>query len=116
MNIESISANTIAPPRINEPAQQAERSHDAAKKEPQAADAAAQKKMQTEELLKQIKSLTDDGQYSVRFEKNDDIHEMVVKIVDQKTDKVIRQIPPEELIDLTKRLQELQGNIVDTVS
>ncbi len=115
MNIESISANTIAPPRINEPVQQVERSHDTAQKEPQA-DTAAQKKLQPEELLKQIKSLTDDGQYSVRFEKNDDIHEMVVKIVDQKTDEVIRQIPPEELINLTKHLQELQGNIVDTVS
>ncbi len=115
MNIESISANTVAPPRSNEPVQQAERTHEAAQEEVQA-DGAAQKKMQPEELLKQIKSLTDDGQYSVRFEKNDDIHEMVVKIVDQKTDEVIRQIPPEELINLTKHLQELQGNIVDTVS
>lgn len=115
MNIESISPNTVTPPRVNEPIQQVERTHDTAQNEPQA-DAAAQKKIQPEELLKQIKSLTDEGQYSVRFEKNNDIHEMVVKIVDQKTDEVIRQIPPEELINLTKHLQEMQGNIVDTVS
>ena len=115
MNIDAINASTVAPPRIDEPVQQVERSHKEAQKEPQT-DAAAQKKVQPEELLSQIKSLTDDGRYSVRFEKNDDIHEMVVKIVDQKTDEVIRQIPPKELINLTKHLQELQGSIVDTVS
>ncbi|HHL33486.1 MAG TPA: flagellar protein FlaG [Desulfobulbaceae bacterium] len=115
MNIDAINTNTVVPPRIDEPVQQVERSHKEAQKEPQT-DAAAQKKIQPEELLSQIKSLTDDGRYSVRFEKNDDIHEMVVKIVDQKTDEVIRQIPPKELINLTKHLQELQGSIVDTVS
>ena len=115
MNIDLINTNTIVPPRIDEPVQQVERNHKEAQAEP-LADATTQKKVQPEELLSQIKSLTDDGRFSVRFEKNDDIHEMVVKIVDQKTDEVIRQIPPKELINLTKHLQELQGNIVDTVS
>jgi len=115
MDIDAISANTVVPPRIDEPAQRAERDQTAAKQEPQA-DADVQKRIQPEELLTQIKSLTDNGQYSVRFEKNNDIQKMVVKIVNQKTDEVIRQIPPEELVNLTKHLQEMQGNIINTVS
>jgi flagellar protein FlaG len=41
---------------------------------------------------------------------------LVVKIVDSETDEVIRQIPPEELRNLTKHLKELSGNLVNTVS
>ena len=70
--------------------------------------------VQPEELLEQIKGLTEDGLYSVRFENDKDTHELIVKIVDQETDEVVRQIPPEELINLSKRLEELSGNIVNT--
>jgi len=115
MNVAAISANTVAPPRVNEPTQQVERKREEAKTTPQQG-AGEQSKMQAEELLTEIKALTDGGLYSVRFEKNEDSQELIVKIVDQKTDEVIRQIPPEELINLSKHLRELQGNIVNTVS
>jgi len=71
--------------------------------------------VQPEELLTQIKTLTEDGLYSVRFE-NNEAQQLIVKIVDSKTDEVIRQIPPEELTELTKHLDDLQGNLVDTMS
>jgi flagellar protein FlaG len=64
-------------------------------------------------LLSQIKALTEDGLYSVRFEQNDNA-DLIVKIFDQKTEKVVRQIPTEELIALQKALADLRGNIVDT--
>lgn len=35
--------------------------------------------------------------------------EVVVKVVDPKTNKVIRQIPPEELLKLREKLDELIG-------
>ncbi len=66
--------------------------------------------------MTQIKSLTEDGVYSVRFENDERSHGMVVKIVDRENDEVIRQIPPEELLELTQRLNDLRGNIVDTQS
>jgi len=115
MNIESINTAAIAPPKANEPIQQVERKREEAKTNPQQ-EAAKQNKVQAEELLSEIKSLTNDGAYSVRFEKNDDQQGLIVKIVDQETDEVIRQIPPEELVNLSKHLRELQGSIVDTVS
>ncbi|MCA1797578.1 MAG: flagellar protein FlaG [Geobacteraceae bacterium] len=80
--------------------------------EPQGEQSADQ--VQPEELLSQIKSLTEDGLYSVRFENDQDAQEMVVKVVDRDTDEVIRQIPPEELLNLTERLNDLRGNLVNT--
>jgi flagellar protein FlaG len=80
----------------------------------QAAPEPRQEKPDSQELLDQIKSLTEDGQYSVRFENDRDANELVVKVVDRDTDEVIRQIPPEELLDLIKRLNDLRGNLVDT--
>lgn len=70
--------------------------------------------IQPEELLGQIKSLTEGGLYSVRFEKNQDSDELVVKLVDTQTEEVIRQVPPEEILDVQTRLEELRGNIVST--
>ncbi len=115
MNAEAMNINTAAPPRGNDPVQQVERKREQAKAKPQQ-ESVEQNKVQAEELLTEIKALTENGAYSVRFEKNEDMQQLIVKIVDQKTDEVIRQIPPEELINLSKHLRELQGNIVDTVS
>jgi flagellar protein FlaG len=72
--------------------------------------------LQPEELLGKIKALTEDGMYSVRFEADDKTHQLVVKIVDSKTQKVIRQVPAEEMLGLREALTEYQGNFVDTTS
>ncbi len=74
------------------------------------------KKVQPEEVLNQIKALTEDGLYSVRFEKDDRSKELVVKIVDSDTQEVIRQVPAEELLGMKAVLADLQGNLVDVKS
>ena len=114
MNIDAISMTTASPPRVNEPARQVERNRQAPQDQPQATP--AENKVQPEELLQQIKSIAEEGSYSVRFEQDDKSQELIVKIVDRETDEVIRQFPPEELLNLSKQLQELSGNIVNTVS
>ena len=68
------------------------------------------------EVLDRIKEITDDGFYSVRFEKNMEFDEIVVKIVDRNTDEVIREVPPEELLKMKARLTEFSGNIFSGVS
>lgn len=75
--------------------------------------AAENPKIQPEELIHQIKSVTQDGLYSVRFEKNDDMSELVVKIFDNETQEVIRQLPAEELLNFKATFAELVGNLVD---
>lgn len=71
------------------------------------------KGIQAEELLNQIKAVTENGLYSVRFEQNDN-KDFVVKIYDQKTNEVVRQIPAEEMLKLKAALDDLRGNIVNT--
>lgn len=68
------------------------------------------------EILDRIKEITDDGYYSVRFEKNMEFDEIVVKIVDRNTDEVIREVPPEELLKMKAKLTEFSGNIFSGVS
>lgn len=75
--------------------------------------APAEKGVQSEELLSQIKAITEDGLYSIRFEQNDNA-DLIVKIYDQQTNELVRQIPAEELLKLQAALEDLRGNIVDT--
>lgn len=72
------------------------------------------KQVQPEELFNQIKALTEEGIYSVRFESDDRTSGLVVKIVDRENDEVIRQVPAEEILELKAALEDLRGNIVDT--
>ncbi len=43
----------------------------------------------------------------------DDVNRFIVKIIDKKTDKVIKQIPTEELTKLHDNLQEALGILFD---
>ena len=116
MNIDALSGSTVAP-KNSLPAEQADRVRKQQEEAPEDLTSAPStaKSIQPEELLGQIKALTENGVYSVRFENNEG-NQLVVKVVDSETDEVIRQIPPEELMELTKHLNELQGNLVNTVT
>lgn len=115
MNIDALTGSGFAPsgPKTTAPetVETQRRTRQEQAPEPQAA--ASETQVQPEELLDTIKSITQDGLYSVRFEQYKDTSELIVKIMDNKTDEVIRQIPPEELMDLKLNFQELLGNIVN---
>ena len=113
MQIETIGTAATGPPRMNEPARQVERGRE---EREEVQNNSQKRNTQPEELLKQIKTITEDGLYSVRFERDSGTDELVVKITDRETDEVIRQIPSEELLELSRHLEELRGNLVDTVS
>jgi len=72
------------------------------------------KQVQPEELLQQIKDLTEDGMYSVQIATDERTSGFVVKIVDRESNDVIRQVPPEELLEVKALLADLRGNIIDT--
>jgi len=71
--------------------------------------------VQPEEILNRIKALSENGLYSVRFESNNETEEMVIKVVDNESGEVLRQIPAEEILGMKSSLSEYRGNIVDTV-
>ncbi|MCL2704880.1 MAG: flagellar protein FlaG [Spirochaetaceae bacterium] len=60
-------------------------------------------------VLKDASLLNRDLRYSI----NRETHEVIVKVVDKSTDKVIKEIPPESLQRLQARLKEQIGLLVD---
>jgi flagellar protein FlaG len=113
MNTEAL-AGTLAAQRTSVSAEQIDRLRRGKDDMPEQSTA-PEKSIQPEELLSQIKGLTEDGLYSVRFENDQDLGGLVVKVVDQDSGETVREIPPEELRELSKHLSELRGNLVDTV-
>lgn len=113
MNVEAASLKNTVQTQFNNGADQAS----SAKKKVENAvsiDQTEMQKVQPEELLSQIKALTEEGLYSVQFENDEQAGGLVVKIVDRQTNEVIRQVPTEEVLDLRKALESLSGNIVNT--
>jgi len=49
----------------------------------------------------------------LKFSVNEDIDRVVVKVVDGNTDKVIKEIPPEEIQRLIVRIKETSGLLID---
>ena len=113
MNIEASSLQNTVQAQFNKGADQVS----SAKKKVEntvSMDQTEMQKVQPEELLSQIKALTEDGLYSVRFENDERAGGLVVKIVDRENNELIRQVPSEEVLDLRKALESLRGNIVNT--
>jgi len=114
MNVDTISSPGGSVQQQLKPAEQidtARKNKDSFISEPEVA--VESPKIQPEELIQQIKSVTQDGNYSVRFEQDDDMSQMVVKIFDNETQEVIRQMPAEELLNFKATFAELVGNLVD---
>ncbi|MFP4200510.1 MAG: flagellar protein FlaG [Bacillota bacterium] len=47
------------------------------------------------------------------FEIHEDTQRYLVRVVDPKTDEIIREIPPEEFLDLVARIEQMVGLIID---
>jgi len=75
-----------------------------------------QNKVSPDEAQAKIKDLTEDGLYSIRFMINKDIDKLIIQVVDKKSGELIRQIPLEELINVSEKLEDYRGLIVKTES
>jgi flagellar protein FlaG len=49
---------------------------------------------------------------NLQFQIDDSTHQVVIKIVDNKTGDVIRQIPTVEMLDFIRHMKELEGDSV----
>ena len=47
------------------------------------------------------------------FKVDKDTNRIIIKVIDTKTDKVIKEIPPEQLIELAAKIQEMVGLLFD---
>jgi len=76
------------------------------------ADESAQKKAsQRHEMEKQARDLqeiSDTKGWAVSFRVDDDLQQTIIKVVDSDTQKMIRQIPSEELVNISKRIKAIR--------
>lgn len=66
-----------------------------------------------EQYLKDIIRITDTFNRKLKFTINRELNQVVVKVIDRETDKVIKEIPPEELQRLHIRMREALGLLFD---
>lgn len=50
---------------------------------------------------------------SIHFTKHEESGRLWVKVIDTETEKVVREIPPEEILNILARLDEIIGLLVD---
>ncbi|MDM8537831.1 flagellar protein FlaG [Desulfobacterales bacterium HSG17] len=72
-------------------------------------------KEDVEQMVEVLKDLTDTLQTKLNFSVDEGTNNIVVKVIDKDTDKVIRQIPPEELLKLQEKMQDLTGFLLDNI-
>ena len=63
----------------------------------------------TEELNKALNPLNT----TLKFKFNDKVEELMVKVVDTKDNKVIREYPPKEALELMEKMREIVGLLFD---
>jgi flagellar protein FlaG len=69
-----------------------------------------------EELLPITRALNKFFQYlnaDIKFEMHDRTQRLMVRVVDTKTDKVLREFPPHELLDKIANIKEYVGVLLD---
>ena len=66
------------------------------------------------EALRSINAFLESNSSSLEFSLDQDSKRVIVKVVDAQTNDVIRQIPTEEAIEISKALDKLQGLLVNS--
>lgn len=49
----------------------------------------------------------------LQFEIHDKTGDIIVRVIDDNTQEVIREVPPEEIIDMILKFQEIDGVFID---
>ena len=69
--------------------------------------------MDVEKILQEIMNMSSAFNRRLKFSINYELNEVIVKVVDAETDKVIREVPPEEIRRLHGRMKETIGLLFD---
>ena len=70
---------------------------------------------QVEEVLKTLVSEVSQIQKGLNFSVDEQNGEFVIRVIDQSTDEVIRQIPSEEMLNIINRLNEVNSLLFDDI-
>jgi flagellar protein FlaG len=67
----------------------------------------------TEQAMERVISAAKFFNRKIHLEVEKDLNMMIVKVIDGETDEVIRQIPAEELVELSKNADDLKGLLIN---
>lgn len=67
-----------------------------------------------EDSIQTLNTELEQRRISLNYSIDDDLDCLVVQVIEADSGKVIRQIPPDEILVLRQRLEELTGIIFDT--
>lgn len=68
-----------------------------------------------EEMLTRIAEQIETVQRGLRFQVDDELGEVIIRVIDRSNDQVIRQIPSEELVTLDRRIREVSRLLFDDI-
>ena len=60
----------------------------------------------------QLQEFVQSMKRNLEFSIDSDSGQIVIKVIDSETDRVIRQIPPEEVLHFARSLNERQGSLI----
>ena len=72
-------------------------------------------KRTTQQYLNEILDYTQFFNKKLKFSVNQELNQVVVKVIDAETDKVIKEIPPEVLQRMHVRIREAIGLLIDEI-
>ena len=66
-----------------------------------------------EQIAEDLQLVTEAFNRRLKFSINKELGQVVVKVIDKETDKVIKELPPEEIQRLHVRIREAIGLLID---
>ena len=98
---DSEAVKTVSPERVRAPNKEAEK--------------VSQKDVaeQVQQGVKEMNAQLNLANHAIRFSIDDKSQDLVVKVVDTETDKIIMQIPAEEILRLREHMKDLSGLLVE---
>lgn len=92
--------------------QAAEQAESTVLKVPGSGQNAAAQYPELEQVVEKMNNAVQSFSHTLKFEVSKS-HRIIVRVIDTNTGEIIRQIPPEELMDTFKRMEDALGVLID---
>jgi flagellar protein FlaG len=113
-NVKQESLGNIPAAEIkNRKFSEAQKVEDKQQKAVNSADVNKDSNIDTKDAIDKIHEAANLFNRKIHIEVEEDLDIMIVKVIDSETDKVIRQIPPKELVELSKSAKDLKGLLIN---
>ena len=68
---------------------------------------------EVENAVNKINKFLDGEGTHVQYEKHDVLNQMIIKVIDNNTNEVIKEIPSKKILDMVAKMCEMAGILVD---